>query len=83
MVRTVDAKSFDPSKPVATRDGRAAVVLSTTSTHTMGPYAYPIQAKVEHPNEPTGWVAWHYLPDGRWKSNEDENNNDLINVRPQ
>ena len=50
---------------VMTRDGRAARILSRTETHVMGPYHYPLLAEVEHPNEPGGWVRWHYMADGR------------------
>ena len=70
---------FDPALPAQTRDGRAAIVLSTTDERKMGGYAYPIRAKVEHPNEPGEWVEWGYMPNGRWKSNDPENNNDLVN----
>ena len=65
---------------VMTRDGRAAHILSMTSTHVEGPYHYPILAEVEHPNEPGQWLRWHYLADGRWKSNDNANNNDLIPI---
>ena len=80
-IRQVDPRGFDPHQPLRTRDGRAAVLLSDNDPQTMGPYVYPIKAKVEHPNEPGEWVEWHYLPDGRWKSNDSENPNDLVNVR--
>lgn len=63
---------------VVTRDGRQARILSMTEKNQMGPYLYPILAEVEHPNEPGEWVAWHYMANGQWKSNDPENHNDLI-----
>lgn len=68
-------------QPVMTRDGRAARILSFTERHTMGPYHYPILAEVEHPSEVGGWLRWHYMADGRWKSNDDANGNDLVPLR--
>jgi hypothetical protein len=70
---------FNPNKPCMTRDGREAYVTSTKQEKIIGGYEYPIRAKVKHPNIPGEWVEWAYLPDGRWKSNESENNNDLVN----
>lgn len=67
---------------VMTRDGRAARIVSMTETHQMGPYLYPIRAEVEHPSEPGQWVTWHYMADGRWKSNDPENHNDLVAYQP-
>lgn len=67
---------------VMTRDGRDARLLSVTEQHMEGPYPYPILAEVEHPNEPGNWLRWHYLADGRWKSNDPANGNDLIPYRP-
>ena len=66
---------------VMTRDGRAAHILRFDDKHTEGPYAYPIWATVEHPNEIGQWVHWHYMADGRWKSNDPANPNDLIPLR--
>lgn len=66
---------------VMTRDGRAARILSFTEPHQEGPYPYPILAEVEHPNEVGAWVRWHYMADGRWKSNETDNHNDLVPLR--
>ncbi len=66
---------------VMTRDGRAARILSFTAAHTEGPYHYPILAEVEHPSEIGGWIRWHYMADGRWKSNDPKNPNDLVPVR--
>lgn len=68
-------------QPVMTRDGRAARILSFTEKHAEGPYHYPILAEVEHPNEVGTWVRWHYMADGRWKSNDPENGNDLVPLR--
>lgn len=73
---------IDTSKAIRTRDGRKARIIATNSTHMMGPYRYPIIAEVEHPNEPGQWVRWHYMEDGRWKSNEPGNHNDLLNEMP-
>lgn len=66
---------------VMTRDGRAARILSFTEAHSEGPYAYPVLAEVEHPNETGAWLRWHYMADGRWKSNDPENDNDLVPLR--
>lgn len=66
---------------VMTRDGRAARILSFTERHTSGPYSYPILAEVEHPSEIGSWLKWHFMSDGRWKSNDDANPNDLVPVR--
>lgn len=63
---------------VMTRDGRAARVLSFVEPRVEGPYPYPILAEVEHPNEPGAWLRWHFMADGRWKSNDDRNPNDLV-----
>lgn len=74
---------FDPSKPVRTRDGRKARVLATDQTVSEGGgYVYPIRAEVTHPNKPDEVVEWNYLADGRWKSNDHCNGNDLINEMP-
>lgn len=74
---------LDTNKPVQTRDGRKAKILKTDQAISEGGgYIYPIRAKVEHPNDPGKWVEWNYLADGRWKSNETHNNNDLVNYRP-
>ena len=70
---------LDISKPCQTRDGRIALILETERAGGFGGYQYPIRAKVEHPNNHGEWVEWSYLRDGRWKSNEAENNNDLLN----
>ena len=75
-------KSFNPWLPVQTRDGRAAYIEASDEQHREGPYCYPIRARVEHPNEPGKWVLWHYMPDGRWKSNDPQNGNDLVNYAP-
>lgn len=72
---------LDLTAPIRTRDGRAVRLISTTDTHKMGPYNYPLRAEVERPNDPGGWTAWHYMRDGRWKSNDPCNGNDLVNVR--
>ncbi len=72
---------LDLSAPLRTRDGRAVRLLSANSPQQMGPYTYPILAEVEHPNSPGEWVRWHFLRCGHWKSNDDQNNNDLVNVR--
>ncbi len=73
--------TFDPSKPVRTRDGRKAEIIATNQTVSEGGgYVYPIRARVEHPNHPGEWVSWNYLADGRWKSNEAKNHNDLVNA---
>lgn len=74
--------TLDTTKPIKTRDGRAAYIVGTNGRQRMGKYLYPIIAEVEHPNESGQWVAWHYLPDGRWKSSESKNNNDIINYQP-
>lgn len=75
--------AFDPSKPVRTRDGRAARILATNQTKTEGGgYIYPIRAEVEHPAKPGETICWNYLADGRWKSNEARNRNDLVNEQP-
>jgi hypothetical protein len=74
--------SLDTSKPVRTRDGRAAHIIRSDSDHTMGPYRYPVVAEVEHPNDQEAWVRWHYMDTGWWKSNEPENGNDLVNYAP-
>jgi hypothetical protein len=73
---------FNPKNPCQTRDGRAAVIICTDRVGGFGGYQYPIQAKVEHPNHAGEWVEWTYLADGRWKSNETANNNDLVNHNP-
>lgn len=67
---------------VMTRDGRAATIISRTESHVMGPYEYPILAEIENPNDPSQKVRWHYMADGRWKSNENNNHNDLIAYQP-
>lgn len=73
---------MDITKPVRTRDGRKAEIIRADQTVSEGGgYVYPIRAKVEHPNKPGEWVEWNYLADGRWKSNDCKNPNDLINVR--
>lgn len=66
---------------VMTRDGRAARILSFSEKHMEGPYTYPILAEVEHPSELGAWLRWHYLADGRWKSNDVNNGNDLVPLR--
>jgi hypothetical protein len=73
---------FDPEKPCQTRDGRAAHVICKDRVSGFGGYQYPIRARVEHPNNADMWVVWSYLSDGRWKSNEASNNNDLVNYKP-
>lgn len=74
--------SFDPNLPVRTRDGRKARILRTDQTVSEGGgYIYPIRAAVEHPNDPKQFVEWNYLADGRWKSNDPRNHNDLVNER--
>lgn len=73
--------SLDMSKPIATRDGRAAIIESRDGGFTMGGYRYPIEARVEHPNEPGAWVRHPYMVDGRYKSNDQTNHNDLVNIR--
>ena len=73
---TNDCQVFDVCKPYQTRDGRAARITSIT----YGDTSYPICAKVEHPNEPGRWVEWNYMADGRWKSNDNNNPNDLVNI---
>jgi hypothetical protein len=74
---------LDVTKPVRTRDGRKARIIATDQTVTEGGgYIYPIRAEVEHPNERGKFVRWNYLADGRWKSNERRNHNDLVNERP-
>ena len=74
---------FDPTKPVRTRDGRTARILATDQTVSEGGgYVYPIRAEVEHPNKPGARVQWNYLANGRWKSNDAHNRNDLVNERP-
>lgn len=71
---------FDPSKPVRTRDGRKATIIATDQTVTEGGGSiYPIRARVEHPNDPRKTVEWNYLANGRWKSNDMNNHNDLVN----
>ncbi len=73
---------FDSRKPVRTRDGRKAEIIKTNQTVSEGGgYIYPIRARVEHPNEAGKWVEWNFLANGRWKSNESKNPNDLVNVR--
>lgn len=72
---------IDLTKPICTRDLRAARIIGADSAHMMGPYRYPIVAEVEHPNEPGQWVRWNYMSNGQWKSNDHENNNDLVNVQ--
>jgi hypothetical protein len=72
---------IDVAQPLRTRDGRAVRLLSDAAPQQMGPYTYPILAEVEHPNKPGAWVRWHYLRCGHWKSNDDCNSNDLVNVR--
>jgi len=74
--------SFNPRLPVCTRDGRAAFIEGSNRSHFEGSYRYPILARVEHPNEHKQWVRWHYMLDGRWKSNDPENGNDLVNYIP-
>lgn len=75
--------NFDPTKPVRTRDGRNARIIATDQTVTEGGgYVYPIRAEVAHPNERGKKVRWNYLADGRWKSNDSRNHNDLVNERP-
>lgn len=77
------SETLNTNKAVQTRDGRAAIILSTNDRRTMGGYEYPIRAKAEHPNEPGNWVEWGYMSDGRWKSNEPDSGNDLINIVSQ
>ena len=72
---------IDVTQPLRTRDGRAVRLISADTPQQMGPYTYPILAEVEHPNKPGRWVRWHYLRCGHWKSNDDQNDNDLVNVR--
>ena len=74
---------LDVTKPVRTRDGRKARIIAADQTVSEGGgYVYPIRAEVEHPNDPKKVIRWNYLADGRFKSNEDRNPNDLINERP-
>lgn len=72
--------ALNVASPIATRDGRAAVIERIDSNQTVGSYAYPVVARVEHPNEPGEWVRWNYMADGRWKSNDPGNHNDLVNI---
>lgn len=72
---------LDTTKPVRTRDGRKASILVTDQNVTEGGgYRYPIRARVEHPCG-DGVIEWNYMADGRWKSNETHNHNDLVNER--
>jgi hypothetical protein len=73
---------IDLTAPLRTRDGRAVRLIDPdcANPQTMGPYAYPIRAEVEHPNKAGKWVEWSYLRCGHWKSNDGHNNNDLVNV---
>lgn len=72
--------TLDTNRPVRTRDGRKARIIATNQTVSEGGgYVYPIRAQVEHPNEPGSFVEWNYLADGRWKSNDHHNHNDLVN----
>lgn len=75
--------SFDPTKPVCTRDGRKARILRTNQVYSEGGgYNYPIRAEVQHPSDLGKMIQWNYLEDGRWKSNDPCNHNDLINEMP-
>jgi hypothetical protein len=76
---------LDLGQPLRTRDGRAVRLLDANCKKPGrgGPYAYPVLAEVEHPNEPGMWVQWHYLRCGHWKSNDPRNPNDLVNVPRQ
>ena len=75
--------SLNTEAPIITRDGRPAYIVATGQTVSEGGgYVYPIRAAVVYPNEPGSSIEWNYLADGRWKSNEHSNHNDIINYRP-
>jgi hypothetical protein len=69
---------LDINRPLRTRDGRRARYIANDRPTVMGGYAYPLRVSVEHPNEPGAWTEWDYMLDGRWKSNDPDNHNDLI-----
>ena len=75
----VGATAIDFSKPLRTRDGRRARLVETGRFMKEGGYSYPVRAKVQHPNDRSKWVEWNYMANGRWKSNDPLNNNDLVN----
>lgn len=64
---------FDPSKPVQTRDGRAARIVATDrkSNH------YPIVAFVESGDEE---YCHTYTTDGRYHFVGEESPSDLVNL---
>lgn len=74
-------RAVDLARPIATRDGRVAILERTDGSLVAGGYRYPVVARVEHPNEPGEWVRHAYMADGRWKSNDPCNGNDLVNIR--
>jgi len=63
---------FDLNKPVQTRDGRPARIILTDLKSD-----YPILAIVDHEDSQTPET---YTKEGRWVSDHEENEQDLVNV---
>ena len=66
--------TFDPTKPVQTRDGRKAVILPTLDLDGAG--SYPITAACEKAD---GWEVDSFTADGNTWDGE-ERDSDLINI---
>lgn len=66
-------KTFDPSKPVQTRDGRKARILCTDRRS-----AHPIVALIESRGGGVREIPFTYKPNGSWRGTQDRS--DLVNV---
>jgi hypothetical protein len=75
--------TLDTSKPICTRDGRPAKILSIGHISSITPqeYSYPIRAEVEHPNDRTKKLTWCFMINGQYKSSDPCNHNDLVNQK--
>lgn len=68
--------TFDPSKPVQTRDGRKARIVCTDQKHEGGGSILALIAREHGDTED----SFSYLPDGRWWANNSDTSLDLINI---
>lgn len=67
---------FDPTKPVQTRDGRAAIILSTKGKYIYRGSAQPIVAQI---NQNGQWNTMNFTLDGHFYT-DTESQTDLINI---
>lgn len=73
-MRNPNSRTFDPSRPVQTRDGSPARILTMDADH---PY-HPIIALIR---DARGWeLPEQYTAKGRLRLSGDEDDMDLLNV---